>query len=321
LTDTAGSITISSVDTKYTAGTDLELDGTEFNHSNVTRSNTTSNESPSLNGTFDVVSSVTTSPTGHVTAVNTKTVTLPNETELSVVEEGSGTWVTDIEVDDHEVTLSRSDTTTAKITVGELEVVKASGVSNGNVLIGNDLTVSGNLTVSGTTTTLNTETVNIKDNLIQINSNQEGTPSSSLIGGLEVNRGDETNYQFVFVEATDDFRIGQVGDLQPVLTRDETTNLAEGDILVWDATGNKAIGKAYDELALPNKYAVSITSLAANQTYTITHNLATTDVVYSIKDNTNAMVYADVAVVDANNITVTVGNINSITSLRVVVIG
>jgi hypothetical protein len=65
-----------------------------------------------------------------------------------------------------------------------------------------------------------------------INSNQTGIPSSLLVSGLEIERGDLTNYQFVFVEDTDDFRVGQVGDLQPVLTRDEESNIIDSDILV-----------------------------------------------------------------------------------------
>src|SRR5210317_260988 len=36
----------------------------------------------------------------------------------------------------------------------------------------NDMTVSGNLTVSGTTTTVNTETINLADNTITLNSNE-----------------------------------------------------------------------------------------------------------------------------------------------------
>jgi hypothetical protein len=326
LTDTAGSITISSVDTNYNAGTDLELDGTEFNHSNVTRSDTTSNESPSLSGTFDVVSSVTTSDTGHVTAVNTKTVTLPNETELSVVDAGSGTWLTDVTVNDHEVTLSRSNTTTDTITVGELVIDDTTG--SGNLTVDGDTLIKGNLTVQGATTTVDTQNLLVKDQLIELaNGNTEALTGYA---GIVINNYDGTNDGGIIIDNTGELRIGDVSftgnvitdvSSQPVLTRDETTNLVEGDVLVWDATAKKAVGKTFDELALPNKYAVSITELAANETYTITHNLGTTDVVYSIKDNTNTMVLADVATTGSNTITVTVGNINSITSLRVVVIG
>ena len=46
-------------------------------HDNVSRSDSTSSESPAHGGTFDVVDSVTTTSQGHVTAIDVKTVTLP----------------------------------------------------------------------------------------------------------------------------------------------------------------------------------------------------------------------------------------------------
>ncbi len=46
-------------------------------HDDVTRTNNTSSASPSYGGTFTAIDSITTSDQGHITAVNTKTVTLP----------------------------------------------------------------------------------------------------------------------------------------------------------------------------------------------------------------------------------------------------
>lgn len=66
--------------------------------------------------------------------------------------------------------------------------------------------VSGNLTVSGTTTTVNTEEVNIADNIIVLNSNEAGVPSQN--GGIEVERGTLPNMQFVWDEEWDRWSIG-----------------------------------------------------------------------------------------------------------------
>jgi hypothetical protein len=49
-----------------------------INHAAVTRTNNTSAASPGFGGTFTAIDSVTTSTEGHVTAINTKTVTLPS---------------------------------------------------------------------------------------------------------------------------------------------------------------------------------------------------------------------------------------------------
>lgn len=102
---------------------------------------------------------------------------------------------------------------------------------SGDTITGN-LSITGNLTVDGITTTLNTETVLIEDNLIEINSNQSGAPLSTLISGLEINRGTEVNYQLIFSENSDTFRVGEIGNTQPVATREDTPTV-EG-ITVWD---------------------------------------------------------------------------------------
>jgi hypothetical protein len=114
--------------------------------------------------------------------------------------------------------------------------LRASLTKNGS-LIANNLTLSGDLTVNGSVTTLDTQTVNIKDNVILINSNQTGTPSSLLEGGIEVERGDLTNYKFVFAEATTDFRIGQTGDLQAVATRQDAPT--SNGIAFWNNTAKR----------------------------------------------------------------------------------
>mgnify|MGYP003135019969 CR=1 FL=1 len=48
------------------------------NHDTTSRSDTTSSASPGYGGTFDVIGSVTTNSTGHVTAVDVETITMPS---------------------------------------------------------------------------------------------------------------------------------------------------------------------------------------------------------------------------------------------------
>jgi hypothetical protein len=115
--------------------------------------------------------------------------------------------------------------------VGHLPL--AGGTVTGNLVVG------GDLTISGTTTTINTETVGIKDNLILINSNQTGTPSTALKGGLEIERGDLTNFQFVFDENDDRFKVGQVGSLQTVATRTDDGTIANRGITYFNTSTNR----------------------------------------------------------------------------------
>ena len=75
-----GSITIGEV-TEVTAGTYLNGGGTEgtvtLNHDLTTRTDATSSVSPNYGASFTVIDSIVTNGTGHITDVNTKTVTLP----------------------------------------------------------------------------------------------------------------------------------------------------------------------------------------------------------------------------------------------------
>ena len=75
-----GTITIGEV-TEVTAGTYLNGGGTEgtvtLNHDDTTRTDTVSTDAPAYGDTFTVIDSLTTNSTGHVTAANVKTVTIP----------------------------------------------------------------------------------------------------------------------------------------------------------------------------------------------------------------------------------------------------
>jgi hypothetical protein len=75
-----GTITIGEV-TEVIAGTYLNGGGTEgsvtVNHDATTRTDTASTASPSYGDNFTVIDTLTTNATGHVTAANVKTITLP----------------------------------------------------------------------------------------------------------------------------------------------------------------------------------------------------------------------------------------------------
>ena len=88
--DTQGDIT------GVTAGTYLSGGGTSgtvtLNHDATSRTDTTSSTSPGHAGTFTAVDSVTTNATGHLTALNLKTVTMPTAAtgDITGVTAGSG---------------------------------------------------------------------------------------------------------------------------------------------------------------------------------------------------------------------------------------
>ena len=73
---------------------------------------------------------------------------------------------------------------------------------NDNAEVNGNLIVGGNLTVSGTTTTVNSETISLADNIIDLNSNfTTGTPTENA--GIKIKRGDSSDVQIRWNESSD----------------------------------------------------------------------------------------------------------------------
>jgi hypothetical protein len=105
-----------------------------------------------------------------------------------------------------------------------------------NVTISNNLVVTGDLTVSGNTTTVNTEQLNVEDNIITLNSGVTGAPT--LNSGIEVNRGTSTDVSILWNETTDKW----------TFTNDGTNYANLGDVtaaaLIAAAGGDGTSGQA-----------------------------------------------------------------------------
>jgi hypothetical protein len=121
-----------------------------------------------------------------------------------------------------------------------LDSVTGRGATTTNDITVGDMTVSGDLTVSGTTTTVNTETINLADNIITLNSNEAGVPSEN--GGIEIERGSSTNSSLYWNEATDRWvsyngtttsNVPVDGDYNPTIGTD--TNVSTGALTVIDS--------------------------------------------------------------------------------------
>ncbi len=61
----------------FSGGTEIGISSGTINHSNVTRTNTTTTASPAYGATFTAIDTLTTNARGHVTGARTKTITLP----------------------------------------------------------------------------------------------------------------------------------------------------------------------------------------------------------------------------------------------------
>lgn len=152
-------------------------------------------------------------------------------------------------------------------------------------IIGN-LQVGGNLNVIGTVNSVNTTQINIEDNKVKLNSNFTGSPTADA--GITVERGTETDVEILWNETSDK----------------------------WTLTNN---GTNYHAIA--RKYAETLGSSATS--YTVTHNLGTTDVTVQIFEAAIpfAQVEADVLRSNANSVIVNFASAPSAGEYRVVVVG
>lgn len=128
------------------------------------------------------------------------------------------------------------------LSAGTLSFDGVDGDFSGNV------SIAGNLTITGTTTTVNAETINLADNILLLNSNATGTASQN--GGIEIERGDDLNVQFLWDETNDRWSIASedlytggsfIGDVTgdvtgtvSSITNHDTDSLTEGSSnLYW----------------------------------------------------------------------------------------
>jgi len=121
------------------------------NHDLTTRTDTTS----TLSGVvFPVVDSITTNTTGHVTAVNIKTVTVPDVTTYDLTTAPTGTAVrltgNLTGVDDVTISGTSGQTAMSRISASELRVALTDNVTIiGDATIGGDIDLTGQIDMNG----------------------------------------------------------------------------------------------------------------------------------------------------------------------------
>ena len=134
---------------------------------------------------------------------------------------------------------------------------------DGSVEIGTDLVVGGNLTVQGTVTYIESNTVQIGDAVIELNSDlaEAGTPTENA--GFTVNRGASADVSFLWDETNDRF-----------------TTVAEklhvGSTLTIGSIANKAVAQS-DDLLVNNAGVVNKVQISSVlSTLTVGHDAGTT---------------------------------------------
>jgi trimeric autotransporter adhesin len=212
--------------------------------SNVT---VTGSGSESAAVSIDLPSSISVDVTGDLTgnadtatALQTaRTISITGDATASASFDGTSDISLALTIDSNSVVSSITGTANeveVSASVGAVIVGLPDDVIVGNDLtVSNDLVVSGDLTVNGTTTTVNTETINLADNIITLNSNATGTPTEN--SGVEVERGDSANVAIRWNEASDKWQYTEdgtsyltVGSAEDISALDSRVTTNEGDI-------------------------------------------------------------------------------------------
>ena len=95
------------------------------------------------------------------------------------------------------------------------------------------VTINASLDVKGTTTTINSTNLEVADNIIYINAGETGPGVSLGSAGIEVDRGTgAVDYQILFDESADVFKVGEIGSLQVVATREDSPT--DGYVAIWN---------------------------------------------------------------------------------------
>lgn len=103
-------------------------------------------------------------------------------------------------------------------------------------LVLNNLTIKGNVTQEGSSFITKAETVEVSDNILLLNRGEVGSGVTKGISGIQVDRGALADYQFIFDESDDRFKVGVEGDLWPVVLRNNESDLSDKFFLSWDAS-------------------------------------------------------------------------------------
>jgi len=217
VTGNAASATILATNRNFSASGDLTAPSVAFNGSgalNLVTTLATVNSNVGQVGSASSIPIITVNAKGLVTAVSAATVAgtlnitgdsgsdgIALLTETLDFDGGTGvtTAVTNNKVT---VSIGQAVATNSNVTFNNVAVngtLTSDDITSSTMTASGNVIVQGNLTVNGTTTTVNSNTVNIADAIMTMNSDETGTPSANA--GLEIERGTSANASILWNES------------------------------------------------------------------------------------------------------------------------
>ncbi len=232
VTGNASTATALATARSITIDGDVDASATNFDGTgNITLTTTldTVNSNVGSFGSSTAIPVVTVNGKGLVTGVSTASIA----TALTVGADSGSDDSVALATDTLNFVGTANEIETA-VSDNQIQIGLPSAVTVGSLTTSGNVIVGGNLTVSGTTTTVNTETINLADNQILLNSNETGTPSQN--GGIEIERGTSTNKTLVWNETDDKWTVGSETFVAGTFEGNLTGNAATATALATSRT-------------------------------------------------------------------------------------
>lgn len=145
----------------------------------------------------------------------------------------------------------------------ELAVDLQSPTIAGDLTVDGDLIANGDIIQNGSAYETHAQKVYSVDDYIVTRDGAVGPLAAGDYSGFEITKYDGTNNGRLVVDREGTARVGDVGDEQALATRDESSDLTDGDLVKWDATNLKLIdaGVKPEDLGLQFVAEISDTKL------------------------------------------------------------
>ena len=296
--------------TALTEGTYINIDNPTgpiptINHDLTSRTDTTSTDSPAFGGSFEAVTSVTTNTTGHITAIDVSTVTIPASPTITLTGDVTGSGTTSIAT-----TIAAGAVDFSMINAAVI-VTEAEGIENND----NDTTIPTSAAVKAYADSL------IVGGLIYQGGYNAATNTPDLDSSpsASIKKGWTYTVSADGLFFTEQVRVGDV----LIAEQDAPTTLAnwttvQNNVDLADLTtvgiGNVNAGTGISVAYSSGTATVTNTQTNANNTFAstiaasgaVTHSLGTKDVIVQLYDIvTDETVYADIERNSTSQVTVT----------------
>lgn len=163
-------------------------------------------------------------------------------------------------------TFDSADVTNDATVGGDLDVDGDTTLTD--TTVDGTLQVNGDIIQSGSAYETHAEKVYTKDDLIITRDGAVGALGPTEVTGIQAEKYDGTNDGQLVFDRNGEARVGDVGDTEPLLTRDELANMTDARPLVWDGTNSKAVtGTSGQADALNSGITASdVTQIGTNET-------------------------------------------------------